>query len=144
MNIFVRSLMGLTLGCIVVSCFGSDTVAKDSKRLWGIAEVKLNKDGSVTLFDATEGDGHAMMFSLSTIVKSVTLKPGESCSLTDGDHATITYTLKKADGNQLTFHIKDRFDARSFGDGIKVKEKTITIAPYGVSTTPKKGEKPVN
>lgn len=98
--------------------------------LLGIAEVKLNKDNSVTLVDAKSGYGAGLSMSLAKKIDSATIKIGESCVLRDGHHASITYELKKIEKGQLTFLITDKFDARSFGDSIKKETKTITIAPY--------------
>ena len=107
-------------------------------RLWGVASVTLNKDQSVTLVDAkSTGIGYALMMfdSRNKVVKSVTIKTGQSCTLSDGRHAFFTYELKSIDGQKLTFVVTDKFDARSFGDGIKKTTKTLTISPYKAKNT---------
>lgn len=99
-------------------------------RLWGIAEVKINKDNSITLIDAESGYGSGLMMSLSKVQKSATLKIGESCSISDGHHAFIEYEFKGLKDGRITILITDTFDTRSFGDGIKKETKTVVIAPY--------------
>lgn len=99
-------------------------------RLWGIAQVTIDNDNSVTLVDAETGYGRGLSLSLSRRVASVTLKIGESCVLSDGHHAFITYELKKIEKGKITFLVTDKFDARSFGDGIKQETKILTISPY--------------
>ena len=99
-------------------------------RLWGIAEVRINTDNSVTLVDAESGYGYALMLSLTDAVKSVTIKVGESCTLSDGHHVFITYELKELKKDKITFVVTDLFDARSFGDGIKKVTETIVISTY--------------
>ncbi len=106
-----------------------DYIAK-TKRLWGISEVKINNDNSVTLVDADTGPGRWLVMSLSQKKKSATIKPGESCSLLDGHHATIIYKLEKIDSDGITFLVTNKFDARSFGKGIATQSKTITVLPY--------------
>ena len=102
------------------------------ERLWGIAKVEINDDGTVTLTDIIKGKEHGMWFpgKKGGFKPTVTLKKGESCEFTDGDHAFTTIKLDKIEKGKITFTIKDKFDARSFGDGIKTSTKTITIKPY--------------
>jgi protein tyrosine phosphatase (PTP) superfamily phosphohydrolase (DUF442 family) len=102
-------------------------------RLWGIAAVSLNEDNSITLEDEKiSGYGYAlMMFDFNhKVVDAVTIRQGESFSLSDGHHVFIEYELEKVEDGKLTFVITDKFDARSFGDGIKEEEKTMTVSPY--------------
>jgi ribosomal protein S4E len=102
-------------------------------RLWGVAEVTLNDNGSITLLDTkSTGVGLNLMMrdAENNVVDSVTLSPGQSCSLSDGRHVFITYELKAIEQGRITFTITDKFDARSFGDGIKETKTTITITPY--------------
>lgn len=99
-------------------------------RLWGIAEVRINGDHSVTLVDTETGYGSALMFSLSEVVKSRTIKAGERCTLSDGHHFFITYEFKESKNGKIAFIVTDKFDARSFGDAVKKETKTITISPY--------------
>jgi ribosomal protein S4E len=102
-------------------------------RLWGVAELKLNDNGSITLIDAkSSGVGLNLMMrdADSKVVDSVTLRPGRSCSLSDGRHVFITYELKSIEAGRITFAVTDKFDARSFGNGIKETKETVTISPY--------------
>ena len=102
-------------------------------RLWGISEVMINNDASITLVDAKTGPGRGLMMSLSKPQNSTTIKPGESCLLTDGHHAATVYKLQKIEQGKLTFSITEKFDARSFGKGITTETKTVTILPYRVT-----------
>ncbi len=119
----------------------SDYIQKTG-RLWGIAEVRINKDNSVTLTDADSGYGCGLMMSLSKVQKSATIKVGESCTLSDGHHAFITYELKKSEKGKVAFLVTDKFDARSFGNGIKKETKTITISPYKEEKKPQQKNAP--
>jgi hypothetical protein len=72
-----------------------------------------------------------MMFdSKNKITDSVTLTPSRSLSLSDGRHIFITYELAAIKDGRIVINVTDKFDARSFGDGIRVNKKTITISPY--------------
>jgi hypothetical protein len=106
-----------------------------TSNLWGIASVTLHDDGSVTLVDATtNGFGYGLMLSDSGLIQRdrVTLKEGESCSLSDGDHAFLTYTYQGLIAQkQIMFCVTDRFDARSFGDGVKELTKSVFVRQYG-------------
>jgi len=101
-------------------------------RLWGISEIRINEDNSVTLLDSETGYGSQLMMSLTKVVKSETINVGEKSVLIDGHHVFITYEFKKLEKNKITFLVTDKFDARSFGDGIKEETKIITILPYKV------------
>lgn len=106
---------------------------RQTGRLWGVAELKLNENNSITMIDAkNSGYGYALMMrdSKQKIVDSITLKPGRACILSDGRHAFITYELKAIEDSRIIITVTDKFDARSFGDGIKKAKKTITISPY--------------
>ena len=106
---------------------------RQTGRLWGVAEVALNENGSITLVDAkSSGVGLNLMMrdANNKVVDSVTLSPGQSCSLSDGRHVFITYELKAVEAGRITITVTDKFDARSFGDGIKETKDTITISPY--------------
>lgn len=112
---------------------------QDTGRLWGVAELKLNENDSITLIDAKSsgvGLNLIMRDSKSKIVDSVTLKPGQACSLSDGRHAFITYELKAIKDGRVIITVTDEFDARSFGDGIKKEKKTLTISPYKKQESP--------
>jgi len=102
-------------------------------RLWGVAEVILNENSSITLVDAkSSGVGLNLMMrdSNNKTVDSITLTPGQSCSLSDGRHAFITYEFKAIKQGRITISVTDKFDARSFDDGIKETKSTVTISPY--------------
>ena len=108
-------------------------------RLWGVAELKLNENNSITLIDdKSSGAGlNLMMLDFeSKVVDSVTLSPGRSCSMSDGRHSFITYELKAIEDSRIVFIVTEKFDARSFGDGIKRQKKTITISPYKTQDNP--------
>jgi protein tyrosine phosphatase (PTP) superfamily phosphohydrolase (DUF442 family) len=102
-------------------------------RLWGIAAVSLNEDNSITLEDEkTSGYGYGlMMFDFNhKVVDAATIRRGQSCSLADGRHVLIEYELKKVEDGKLTFVITEKFDAGSFGGGVKEEKKTMTLSPY--------------
>lgn len=106
---------------------------RQTGRLWGVAEVTLNENGSITLIDAkSSGVGLNLMMrdSKHKSVDSITLTPGQACSLSDGRHVFITYELKEIDAGRIIITMTDKFDARSFGDGIKQTKGTVTISPY--------------
>lgn len=103
---------------------------RKTDRLWGIAAVTINKNETVTLFDAETGYGYGLLLSITENVNSVTIKAGESCTLSDGHHAFITYELRELKKNKITFLVKDEFDARSFGAGIEKDTGIIVISPY--------------
>jgi hypothetical protein len=108
---------------------------ENTSNLWGIASVTLHVDGSVTLVDATNsGFGYGLMLFAAERTRQdlVTLKKGESCSLSDGDHAFLSYTFKGLNSEkQMVFIVVERFDARSFGDGIKEQTKELVVIQYG-------------
>ena len=58
------------------------------------------------------------------------LSTGQSCSLSDGRHAFINYEFKAIKQDRITISVTDKFDARSFGNGIKETKSTVTISPY--------------
>ncbi|MBW2172448.1 MAG: tyrosine-protein phosphatase [Deltaproteobacteria bacterium] len=102
-------------------------------RLWGVAAVSLNEDNSITLEDEkTSGYGYGlMMFDFKhNVVDAVTIRQGQSCSLADGRHVFLKYELEKVEDGNLTFVVTDKFDARSFGNGVKEEKKTMIISPY--------------
>lgn len=102
-------------------------------RLWGVAAINLNEDNSITLQDEkASGYGYGlMMFDLNhNVADAVTITQGQSCSLADGHHVFIQYELQEIEDGKLTFVVTDKFDARSFGDGIKEEKKTLSISPY--------------
>jgi len=106
---------------------------RQTGQLWGVAEVTLNENGSITLVDTkSSGVGLNLMMrdSKHKSVDSITLTPGQSCSLSDGRHVFITYQLKAIEAGRITITVTDKFDARSFGDGIKRAKATVTISPY--------------
>lgn len=106
---------------------------RQTGRLWGVAEVALNENGSITLVDAkSSGVGLNLMMrdSKHKTVDSITLSPSQSCSLSDGRHVFITYELKAIEAGRIVIKVTDEFDARSFGDGIKRTKATVTISPY--------------
>lgn len=117
---------------------------RQTGRLWGVSEVRLNENGSITLIDAkSSGVGLNLMMrdANNKVVDSVTLSPGRACSLSDGRHAFITYELKAIEAGRITITVTDEFDARSFGDGIKQTKGTVTISEYKKEEDP---NKPIN
>ena len=121
-------------------CFGQAEQSYDNsidfssktQRLWGISEVRVNGDGTVTLVDAVTGYGYGLFVfdGPSGFLEKITLSPGQSFVLTDGDHAFLTYKLVRIEKDQIIFEVTDKFDARAFGDGVKIETKEVSIAPY--------------
>lgn len=112
---------------------------RQTGRLWGVTEVALNENGSITLVDAkSSGVGLNLMMrdSKHKTVDSITLSPAQACSLSDGRHVSITYELKAIEDSRITITVTDEFDARSFGNGIKRTKATITISPYKKQQNP--------
>lgn len=110
---------------------------RQTGRLCGVAEVRLNENESVTLVDEKEsgyGFGLMMIGLKHKVVDSVTLKPGQSCTLSDGHHVFINYELKAIKQGRIIITVTDKFDARSFGDGIKQTKATVTVSPYKKET----------
>lgn len=106
---------------------------RQTGRLWGIAAVTQNENGSITLVDAkSSGVGLNLMMrdSKHKTVDSITLSSGQCCYLSDGRHTFITYELKAIKHGRIIITVTDKFDARSFGDGIKRTKKILTISPY--------------
>lgn len=113
---------------------------RQTGRLWGVTELKVNVDNSITLVDAkSSGVGLNLMMrdSDNKDVDSVTLSPGQACSFSDGRHVFITYELKAIEQDRIIIKVTDKFDARSFGNGIKKEKKTITISPYKKQNSPR-------
>jgi hypothetical protein len=126
---------------IVTGCWPEEEPRKNTAieyirqtgRLWGVTELRLNEAESVTFVGEKESGGglNLMMFdSKNKITDSVTLTPSRSLSLSDGRHIFITYELAAIKDGRIVINVTDKFDARSFGDGIRVNKKTITISPY--------------
>ncbi|MDH4238882.1 MAG: hypothetical protein OEW48_04920 [Phycisphaerae bacterium] len=114
---------------------------RQTGRLWGVTEVALNENGSITIVDAkSSGVGLNLMMrdSNNKVVDSVTLSPGQSCSLSDGRHVFITYELKVIKNSRIIIAVTDKFDARSFGDGIKRTKAVVTISSYKKEENPNK------
>lgn len=126
----IAFLAGFAYGAEKPEYKGTIDYIQKTGRLWGIAEVKINDDNSVTLIDAESGYGAGLMMSLSEVKESANLEVGQSCSLTDGHHTFIEYKFTELKDGKITFFVTDKFDARSFGRGVKVEANTLTISPY--------------
>lgn len=106
---------------------------QETKKLWGISSCAVNGDGSITLVDRRDsGIGHMLWFYAESdnVPEKVILKKGEYCELTDGHHVSITYKFIRLDNKDITIEVTDKFDARSFGRGIKKERKRVVINPY--------------
>jgi len=100
-------------------------------RLWGISEIRLNTNDTVTLVDAQSGYGRGLwIISEGKALPSQTIKVGESCTLIDGHHVTLTYKLKAFEGQKIIIIVTNNFDARSFGEEVKTDTKVIPIRAY--------------
>jgi len=146
-NLTLFLLVIISSGCRPEEEPNTDTTIeyiRQTGRLWGVAEVALNENRSITLVDAkSSGVGLNLMMldSNNKVVDSVTLKTSRSCTLSDGRHAFITYELKTIKQGRIIITVTDKFDARSFGDGIKRTKATVSISPYKKEEDP---NKPIN
>ncbi|MCM8791801.1 MAG: DUF1573 domain-containing protein [Candidatus Omnitrophica bacterium] len=105
-----------------------------TNRLWGISEVKINRDRTVTFVDekgATYG-GLLYMFDKENgfLFDQITLTPGESLELTDGHHVFITYKLIRVEEEKIVVEVIDKFDTSSFGGNIEMDSRQVAIKPY--------------
>lgn len=104
-----------------------------TNKLWGISACIVNKDGSVTFVDSKDkGYGYALWIpgEKGGFLEQVTLKPGKSFELIDGDHAFITYKFIGFKDSLINIEVTDKFDARSFGGQIKQEKDKLMIIPY--------------
>jgi len=109
-----------------------DYIEKTNK-LWGVSECIVNMDKSITFVDRKNSGVGVYLFirdDKGGFLDKVTLKPGESFELMDGHHAFITYKYQGIEDEKIIIEVTDKFDARSFGDDIKIEKKTVTILPY--------------
>ena len=119
----MKSLIAVLLA--VVAATGSED---SGDRLWGISDVILRADHSVTLIDAGEGPGAAMqMFNQDTRVSRCTLLPGGTCALSDREHATITYELVDVSPTGIHFIVTSSFIFPGHNDETR---ETRLVAPY--------------
>ena len=101
--------------------------------LWGIAGCLMNPDGSITLVDRTQsGAGFLLWIAAKdgAAAEQVTLRQGESCQLTDGHHAFITYAFLGLQDDRIRIEVTDTFNAISFGGTVEERRDTVTIEPY--------------
>ena len=124
-NLIICLLALITPGCWPDEDPNTDTTIdyiRQTGRLWGVAEVILNENDSITLFDAkSSGVGLNLMMrdANNKTVDSITLSPGQSCSLSDGRHAFIIYELKEIEQGLINFMVTQKFDALFLGVGKK-------------------------
>lgn len=143
----MRKILRICLACVFLftysTLYAQDKQSYDNtidyilktQRLWGISEVRVNEDGTVTLIDAKNlGYGYALFVfdGKGGFLEQITLSPGQSFELTDGHHAFITYELVKAEKDKIIFVVTDKFDARAFGEKIRIETKEVTITPYTI------------
>lgn len=110
-------------------------------KLWGVSEVTVNDNQTVTMVDATHGGpgyGLTMYDGAANFVASLTLTVGQSVMLSDGHHASLQYTIKSIGSGSAEIDVLERFDARSFGRGITEEKGIVKIASYkGFDSSPK-------
>lgn len=110
-------------------------------KLWGVSEVTVNDNQTVTMVDATHGGagcGLTMYDGAANFVASLTLTVGQSVTLSDGHHASLQYTIKSIGSGSAEIDVLERFDARSFGRGITEKRGIVKVASYkGLDSSPK-------
>lgn len=109
--------------------------AKSTGRLWGVAELHVNRDGSVTLVDAEDtffmyrGNGSRVR------VGRVTLKPGDSCVLTDMYHAAVRYEINRIEAGVVNVSVVSTFTFPGIED--KEERLTLNISPYSRPLPPR-------
>ncbi len=143
----MRKILRICLVCVFLFAYSAlcaqDKQSYDSttdyilktQRLWGISEVRVNEDGTVTLTDAkNSGYGYALFVpdGKGGFLEQITLSPGQSFELTDGHHAFITYKFVKVEKDKIIFAVTDKFDARAFGDKVRIETKEVTVTPYAI------------
>jgi len=109
-----------------------DYIQKTNK-LWGISACIINDDKSVTLVDSKDkgyGFGLWIADGKGSALEKATLKHGQSCELMDGHHVFINYKFMSVKDGRIIMEVTDKFDARSFGHGVKREKKTLAILPY--------------
>lgn len=109
-----------------------DYIQKTNK-LWGVSACIINGDKSVALVDSKDkgyGFGLWMADGKGSILEKATLKSGQSCELADGHHTFINYKFIGVKDGRIIVEVTDKFDARSFGHGVKKQKKRLTIFPY--------------
>jgi hypothetical protein len=134
---FIRFLCCLAVSTVIgqekPTYMGTLDYIQKTGRLWGVKELLLNTNGTVTFVDAKNsgyGHGLTMFDSKDKAVDQVVLSPSQSCSLSDGRHAFIKYELSANKDGVVTVVVTDRFDARSFGKNVTAVTKTVQIKPY--------------
>jgi hypothetical protein len=153
--LFARILITLFYGAISCAALaqqpeynGDIDYMKKTGRLWGIAELRVNTDDSVSLVDANYSEdaerqipGYGLFFwqmAEGNLVtpgddhNQITLRKDQACMLSDGHHAFITYTLTGIEEGTAIIRVKEKFDARSFGDGVMETTETFRIKPYKI------------
>jgi len=107
--------------------------AQKTNKLWGISACIINNDNSATFVDSKDkGYGYALWIpdDKGSALDRITLNPGQSLRLTDGHHVFINYKFVGAKDGRIIVEITDKFDARSFGNGVREDRKKMTVAPY--------------
>jgi len=143
-NVAVLTVLPVLLaaGCADSRDDGTPTTIeriKETGQLWGIREIRLNTEGSVTLFDAKHaglGCGLVMFGKNRERVDEITLTPGQNCDLSDGHHASLEYEYLGSRDGKLSFRVTDHFDARSFGGRVTKKTGEVSLLPYAREDKP--------
>ncbi len=128
---YLLSLLILSSCSSVIDDIDADSdIAYTNKtgKLRSIVEVRLEPGNEIILIDEASGLHiyNVDKYNLDTPSRKK-LKVGESCILSDGHHASITYTLMSVDNDRITLHVRDAF--YGFGDN-KIIEGTVNIYPY--------------
>jgi len=107
--------------------------SQETGRLWGIQTVALHANGTVTLADAETGDPRPALTMLDPqrrAVQQVTLSAGDRCSLSDGHHVSLVYTLRGVRNGQALVRIHERTDTRAMGGITNDASRTVAIDAY--------------
>ncbi|MDD4955816.1 MAG: hypothetical protein PHP17_07265 [Candidatus Omnitrophica bacterium] len=132
-SVAVTMLLLPVCGFCQESYTGTIDYARKTNKLWGISACIINKDNSVTFVDSKDkGYGYALWMpdTNGAPLDSMTLNPGQSLKLTDGHHVFINYKFIGVKDGRIIVEVTDKFDARSFGNGVREERKKLTVAPY--------------
>ncbi len=102
-------------------------------RLWGVKELLLGTNGTVTLVDAKDsgyGHGLTMYDAKGRAVDQIALSPSQFCSLSDGRHVSTKYGLQAVEDGVIAMLVTDRINAQSFGKGVTERTEVARLKPY--------------
>ena len=106
-------------------------------RLPGVSSLSIGSDGVVCI--DTQNTGMRVWDGKGEPSFSARLGPGQSCKVSDGRHAFLTYKNLGVENDEALILLTDKFDAASFGGGVTESKRTVRVRPYNIAETPKAG-----